>query len=377
MTSESVPAADGAENFLDFKLSGGRFEVDGFPLDAMGELANYQRLLFEVAKDLWRRKNPAKKALPHHFENQFRLGLKVVRNGSAVPVAVRPRELGLRGQPDLLAESREFINEAFEKIVQDFELPEGISEATVSAFKAIARDLDPTESYLFREGQAGAVTYNPRLRRRLLENLDDTLPTIQGVLVGNIKSLDPYDQTFVLLTVAGDEIPGGYSDVSRFEELHEAMNLPVDATWVRLWCEYAVKHGKRKDRVVRIHDVGNFESFDVQKGPLSADLAELASLNAGWLDGDGEIIELAAIEFARDLMGTLQAERLGHPAVFPTEEGGVQLEWLSQERHMAITVEPGLAVEAFALDAASDRRELANPVGVAAVSDFVRRHLND
>ena len=252
MTSEGVPA-EAAENFLDFKLSGGRFEVDGFPLDAMGELAHYQRLLFEVAKDLWRRKNPGKKALPPHFENAFRLGLKVVYNGSTVPVAVRPRELGLRGQPDLLTESREFISAAFEKIVQDFALPEGISEATVGAFKAIARDLDPTESYQFRQGAQGAVIYNRRLRRRLLENLDDTLPTVQGVLVGNIKSLDPYDQTFVLLTVAGDEIPGSYSDVSRFEDLHEAMNLPVDATWVRLWCEYAVKHGKRKDRVVRIN----------------------------------------------------------------------------------------------------------------------------
>lgn len=376
MTSEGVPA-DGAENFLDFKLSGGRFEVDGFPLDAMGELANYQRLLFEVAKDLWRRKNPNKKALPAHFENQFRLGLKVVRNGSAIPVAVRPRELHLQGQPDLLTESKEFINAAFEKIVQDFELPAGLSRDTISAFKAIARDLDATESYLFREGTDEVVTYNARLRRRLLGQLDDALPKTKGVLVGNIKSLDPFDQTFVLRTAAGDEIPGEYSDVSRFEELHEAMNLPTDATWVRLWCEYAVRHGKRKDRVVRIHDVENFESFDVQKGPLSVDLAELASLNAGWLDGDGDVIELPPIEFARDLIGALQAERLAQPAVFPTEDGGVQMEWLSHQRHMAITVEPDLAIEAFVLDASSDRRELANPVGITAVSDFVRRHLND
>ncbi|RKO26127.1 hypothetical protein D7Z96_05115 [Pseudarthrobacter phenanthrenivorans] len=376
MTSETV-AADGVENFLDFKLYGGRFELDGFPLDAMGELANYQRLLFEVAKDLWRLKNPSKKALPHHFEDHFRLGLTVVLNGSARPVAVRPRELGLQGQPDLLTESKEFINAAFEKIVQDFELPAGLSPGTISAFKAIARDLDATESYQFRYDTDAVVTYNPRLRRRLLEQLDDTLPKTKGVLVGNIKSLDPFDQTFVLRTWAGDEIPGEYSDVSRFEDLHEAMNLPTDARWVRLWCEYAVKHGKRKSRVVRIHDVENFESFDVQKGPLSVDLAELASLNAGWLDGDGEIIELPPIEFARDLMGALQAERLPQPAVFPTEEGGVQMEWLSQQRHMAITVEPDLAIEAFALDASAERRELANPVGIAAVSDFVRRHLND
>ncbi|CCQ47184.1 hypothetical protein ARTSIC4J27_3164 [Pseudarthrobacter siccitolerans] len=375
MTSESVPA-EGVENFLDFKLSGGRFEVDGFPLDAMGELANYQRLLFEVAKDLWRSKNPNKKTLPRHFEDQLRLGLKVVRNGSAVPVAVRPRELELQGQPDLLAESKEFINAAFEKIVQDFELPAGLSPDTISAFKAIARDLDSKESYQFRQGTEEAVVYNTRLRRRLLGQLDDAPPKSSGVLVGNIKSLDPFDQTFVLRTAAGGEIPGEYSDVARFEELHEAMNLPTDAAWVRLRCEFSIKHGKRKDRVVRIHDVENFESFDVQKGPLSVELAELASLNPGWLDGDGEIIELPSIEFARDLLGTLQEERLAQPAVFPTEAGGVQLEWLSQQRHIAITVEPDLTIEAFFLDASTDSRELANPVGIAAVRDFVRRHLN-
>lgn len=375
MTSERVPD-DGIVNFLDFALSGGRFEVEGFPLDAMGELANYQRLLFAVAKELWHRKHPDRKAVPKHFEDQFRLGLKVVHEGSAVPVAIRPPELDILGQPDLLTESKEFINAAFEQVVQSFELPSGLSDSTISAFKAVARDLSATESYRFRDGTPEQVIYNTGHRRRLLERLEDALQTVTGVLVGNIKTLDPYDQTFVLLTAVG-EVGGKFSDASIFEDLHDAMDLPQDATWVRLWCTYEVKQDKGKDRVVRINDVDTFESFDVQKGPLPVDLAELASLNRGWLDGDGAIIELPPIEFARDLLGSLMQEQLVQPAVFPTEEGGVQLEWLSPERHLAITVEPDLVVEAFVLDTSADRRELANPVGIAGVSDFVRRHLND
>lgn len=196
MTSESDPQTE-VENFLDFKLSGGRFELEGFPLDAMGELANYQRLLFEVAKDLWRRDHPGKKSVPRHFENQFRLGLKLVQDGSARPIAVRPRQMDIPGQPDLLIASKEFINKAFEQIVSNFELPSGISGETISAFKTIARDLSDTESYHFREGTKNTVVYDPRIRRRLLKNINNPLPRLSGVLVGNIKSLDPFDQTFI------------------------------------------------------------------------------------------------------------------------------------------------------------------------------------
>lgn len=369
-------STDGVENFLDFKLTGGRFELVGFPLDAMGELVNYQRLLLEVAKDLWRLKNPTKKSVPAHFEEKFRLGLKMVQDGSARPIAVRPRELDLPNQPDILTESKEFINRAFERIVQDFELPAGISPETISAFRAMARELTDTETYHFREGTERVVKYDRRLRKRLLAKLDEPLPRIQGVLVGNIKSLDPYDQKFVLLTTAGDEVTGIYSDHARFGELHDAMDVPKDAAWVRLWCEYDIKRGKRKDRVQHIYDVGTFEMFDIQKGPLSNDFAELASLNAGWLEGDGEVIDLAPIEFARDLLAQVAAQHLEVPAVFPTEDGGVQLEWLSPQRHMAITVEPDLKIEAFVLNVLAERSELESPVGILAVADFIRRHID-
>lgn len=375
MTSESDPQTE-VENFLDFKLSGGRFELEGFPLDAMGELANYQRLIFEVAKDLWRRDHPGKKSVPRHFENQFRLGLKVVQDGSARPIAVRPRQMDIPGQPDLLTASKEFINKAFEQIVLNCKLPSGISDETISAFRTIARDLSDTESYHFREGTKNTVVYDPRIRRRLLKNLNNPLPRLNGVLVGNIKSLDPFDQTFTLLTISGDEVPGRYTDNSRFEELHEAMNLPTDAAWVRLWCEYDVKHLKRKDRIQFIYEVETFESFDIQKGVLSAELAALASLNTGWLDGDGEVIGLASIEFARDLLTNINGKYSDVPAVFPTEDGGVQLEWLSPKRHLAITIEPNLNIEAFVLDVSSNLRELTNPVGIIEVIRFIERHID-
>lgn len=60
--------------------------------------------------------------------------------------------------------------------------------------------------------------------------------------------------------------------------------------------------------------------------PIVARLAELAALEPGWLDGHGEQISGTVIGIATRLADAIPAAL--HPlSIFPTEVGGVEIEW--------------------------------------------------
>jgi hypothetical protein len=56
-------------------------------------------------------------------------------------------------------------------------------------------------------------------------------------------------------------------------------------------------------------------------------LAELRSLPAGWLDGEGEPISENVVAYVRRLLGNLQDSVLSEVRIYPTLEGGVRLGW--------------------------------------------------
>jgi hypothetical protein len=56
-------------------------------------------------------------------------------------------------------------------------------------------------------------------------------------------------------------------------------------------------------------------------------LHELAQLDQGWLDGDGEAIAPAALRLARAALRSLAHAGAPPPRIYPTPEGGVQAEW--------------------------------------------------
>ena len=73
------------------RFEGGRFDEAGYPLDALGELVRYERLVVEVARGLWMDKHPTRKRAPRHFDNALRLRLSAVEDGSVIPVLKRAR----------------------------------------------------------------------------------------------------------------------------------------------------------------------------------------------------------------------------------------------------------------------------------------------
>lgn len=61
-------------------------------------------------------------------------------------------------------------------------------------------------------------------------------------------------------------------------------------------------------------------------------IAELAQLQDGWLDGNGLAPTKPALHRADVLALTLASVvNLPYPGIFPSEEGGIQFEWIPQD----------------------------------------------
>ncbi|MBI4518134.1 MAG: hypothetical protein HY699_20215 [Deltaproteobacteria bacterium] len=67
---------------LTFK--GDRFRDHALDLTALAELTQFQRMVAETAKALWRTANPDRERLPKRFEDRTRLCLRRIEEGSAV-----------------------------------------------------------------------------------------------------------------------------------------------------------------------------------------------------------------------------------------------------------------------------------------------------
>lgn len=73
--------------------------------------------------------------------------------------------------------------------------------------------------------------------------------------------------------------------------------------------------------------------------PLTKRFVEIAALRPGWLDGHGEAISTTTAGLAARLAEAIPANL--HPlAVYPTEPGGIEIEWRDQQGAHSITVNP-------------------------------------
>lgn len=73
-------------------------------------------------------------------------------------------------------------------------------------------------------------------------------------------------------------------------------------------------------------------------------LTELLALREGWLDGQGAKIGPAVIATAATIAEST-AQWAGEVGIFPTLEGGVQIEWSDEHASHSITIGPDLRID--------------------------------
>ena len=155
---------------LTFK--GERFRDHALDLRALSELSQFQKMVAETAKTLWRAANPDRERLPSHFEERVRLCLRRIEDGSATaPLEVFIEEQDQRTlwgpEPVEINEAVKLTHEVFEAIGADAQLPERFPRTLLPEYARWGQSLSDDEAVELHVPNKKAA----RLTLTLKENL--------------------------------------------------------------------------------------------------------------------------------------------------------------------------------------------------------------
>lgn len=358
------------------RLRGGRYDQPGLPVTTAVELARYQRLVSAVAYHLYMRAHPKRKRAPRGFSDSLDLRLVDVQSGSVIPVLSRtptshPTLLG----DDWHEQARVLINEALANINRDQRLPAWFPVEALKEFASFGRSLQDDEVIEFSGNGAEVAPFTPQTRRRIqsLANLEEIEVEllVQGQVIG--LHSDPQRLDVLLAAPSNRKLVGEYTDPGMWDTLREFLGFADRAPLAAL----SVVARQGLDGEIRaIVDVLGIEA--ALPTEWVDRIAELASLRKGWLDPDSDSPSREALDITEEFLLACVDEGLPRPSIYPSADGGVQLEWRTASVSVELDILNSGAAHAYAFDIAGndDHELLQTEIDSDALLNFATEHLN-
>lgn len=348
MKERQSPSAE--EAFASIKLEGARFEGADIPVDSLQEIIRYKTLIVAAAVEHWHQQNPNDEA-PESLKNGLDLTLTEVVPGSAVPVLERPAgsdyeeefEIGKDAVDQLLrnANTGKITKSAFP------------AWANIPEFWAFGSSLEASETLYVPapvKGGAASAEVTPDSRR---ENIEPLKTEVRGersetfeAVKGQVIALNAESCSFDITTPQNGQIHGRYRTADLTKSLREVIGSSTNAEVVLVLGRTGLKDGVLE----KIHEA----EFVVPTGSPYAGsaerLLELALLEDGWLDGAGNKLPPKLLRIGARVLAVLYRSDLRAPSLFPTEEGGLSLEWSSPEYVYNIEIENDGSIVAYSLN---------------------------
>lgn len=306
--------------FCNPRFSGPRFAEHTLPVSVARDLAAYETLVVELAKRLYLAAHPGRRRVPKGFATDFHLHIASVDRGSAM---VRLGLVAASGFFAPCADGNEYFEKARDLIAEcvgapDGRLPLEFPRELLSHFNSLGRSLGPDEALDLPGGTGEIGTLTPDRRKRLVL-AGGTLFEREVELIGTIGEVDWEKSTFRL---------------RHADNTCSVIPMPVGCS------ETIRRHGGRiRDRVA-VRGVGAYDSWDrlqkvvavetIEAQPnfeLAAKFDALGALKDGWLDGAGKAPDGEALAEISERMVATFPESLPLPAIVPTPEGNLLLEW--------------------------------------------------
>lgn len=315
------------EPFIQPRFVGPRFEGHTLPLSAAKDLAAYEELVLELAKHLVRQKHGRVKK---GFAQGFSLHIERIDDGSAKPALVAMM-LGslLTDPPAEIVEAKNLINSVIAtEAGQPF--PASFPKDCYSYFNRIGRSLEEGESIEWLpDSPTNRTVLTPAKRKRLVLAHRETYEA-EVIVGGLVESLDTKRRTGTLSSLENQTVTFAFDDPF-FVDLKEALGnrkLTVSFKGIGVF--------DVNDRLTAITEIEQLELLPHLE--LVGGIEALQELRDGWLEGGGkapshEHLSWLMNEMARDFPADLE-----YPAVAPTEDGNVVLEWIRPESRIELEV---------------------------------------
>lgn len=318
------------EPFIQPRFVGPRFAEHTLPLSAAKDLAAYGDLVVELAKHLYRRKHEDRERIPKGFADGFHLHLERVDEGSAAPLlALVMTNALVNPLPAEFAEARELINEVIATNEAD-RLPVEFPKELYSYFNKIGRSLEPGEQLEWTPGNRdNPSALTPAKRRRLALAVGETYEAEVDV-VGQVFNLNTERSEGKLRTGENDQVSFVF-DPPFLSVLKEALGDRVLYAHIEGVGVYDVND--------RLRSIKEIEQLDVVPHyALTSAIDELNGLKDGWLEGRGMAPSAENLSRLSEALIDVFPPSIDYPAVVPTEEGNVSLEWIRPAARIELEV---------------------------------------
>ena len=336
--------------FARVRLTGQRFEGGVLPIDSLIELQRYQDLLREFVRS---------GETPVEEGGELKLVIERIDEGSAdVFLALEQ----ITAQVEVQTAARDRLEVILAAAYGDDDVPEDLDWDLATEVAQLGSTLTGEQALIVEPVAEGhpRVEITVVTRERAAEKLnltnfmlatdqekENALDVVDGsVLAGRIVELDADKQTFRFKSSQFGVMQGRYLDAERTPDFRAVLDSTALAPVTRL--EGALQY--RNGHPWRIRDVQSLERLDLDEQSWTVRLRALAELAPGWGESGSEPpIAIQTLEVARELLSTLTLSARTLPGVFPTEDGGVSLEWASAQSFRSIEITPEGIFEMFLL----------------------------
>lgn len=306
-------------DFVQPRFVGPRFNEATLPLELAKDLLAYQELVKDLACHLYREEHQTRKKVPNNFASNFQLHIDRIDEGSSRPMLALVAAGALAfGNPvdGYLTRARDLVAECIHSV--DGSIPHAFPRHLLAHFNKIGQSLRDDEWMELPTPQGQVARLNPERRRSLVSaGFGEYSKEIE--LKGVLEAIDWRDSTFTIRDLEGKPI---------------IAPLPSD------FRQNVGKYGDRPRYLIRFKAIGIYnclnklikvestENLDVQPDyMLAARFSELAQLKDGWFDGQGRAPDAHKLSWVTSRMVSHYPESIELPAIIPTPEGNLLLEW--------------------------------------------------
>jgi hypothetical protein len=264
---------------LTFK--GERFRDHALDLQALSELSQFQKIVAETAKTLWRNANPDRERLPHHFEDRVRLCLRKIEDGSAIaPLEVyideHEQTSFIESEASEINDAVELASEVFEAISTNSKFPERLPRSLLPEYAKWGQTLTKDESVELKIAEKKPV-YLTLVSKQKLEKMVEAPHESHVEIKGEVFETDVKKGRFQLLTGEDNTVtiafsPDQETQVTTALKDHKTVRMSVKGTG-----EYS-SQGKLL-RVLKVDELmlnTDEKIYDHSVKPIEDLLAELA-----------------------------------------------------------------------------------------------------
>ena len=365
------------QDFLRPRLIGGRFDEHSLPMDVLKDWAAFEELVIEVAKDIYLKENADRKRTPRGFTEEFNLHLTAVEPGSAVPVLKRYFSGERLPLTDHFDRALVLVQSAIVAVNLGQAVPDEFPREYLGYFNRFGSSLRAGERIEWTApGTEQQIVYDHASRKKLVLTGAKSYQSA-AEMRGWIMELNAEKDSYTFKAIAGPKLIGRYPPELAQRVLEAVGEFQRDKFQSSKVLIHGLTDYDLNDQPVRVAETHHLEMLD--PNDVAARCEEIGQLKDGWLEGEGIAPSPDRLQAFVNAWNAAATDRLPLPFIYPTPDGGIQMEWTQDIWEISAEVDLNeLSAELLAVNVKTgESREadvvLVDPEGWEPMIDFVNQ----